>query len=188
MRGLWILLVTTVLAAPAFAACLDSVPGQLPSKITFEDGLVSTVIARTADTIRTRDVVGDYIGDIEVHAGVFILQMEQPFGGWVFTYTSDLPSASQLVPGAHFRAEGTRQAIGGLPDRHIVEVDVVGKETVTIGGCPYPVLEVEVRSSAGVNWTSETLFVHMPSLLTLRTTRMLESSAYVMDTTAIAIE
>jgi hypothetical protein len=180
MCKLALMLLLIVFAAPAFAACDD---GTLPTSVTYDDGSTATVIERTADFIHTRQVSGRFVEETILHAGIFEIREERFGARYDFTYATDFPSPAQLVPGARFLLKRT-QTYSPFP--HFVEVEVVAEDTIEVGGCTYPVLEVTRRPDYQL--TPQTFFVHMPSMLTLRHVMTADGSGITYTTTAIAIE
>jgi hypothetical protein len=189
MRSFAVIVLTSSLATPAFAGCDDE---PLPTKVTYDNGVTATVVARTADTIHTREVRDEIVSITNAYAGVFVTGHKESILGYEYSVdyspVSELPTPAQLVPGAHFRVDATRTYIGGGVS-YAVEVEVVGKQTIEIGGCPYPVLEIYMWTSTQTFYLSpETTFVHMPSMLTLRRINRVQGSGAIIATTAIAAE
>lgn len=158
------------LAAPAAADCLAD--GSGPAKITFDSGAVVEVTGHQGDVLSYRQTVVDSGKTVEmtVHLGVFTLSALRDGEGAVFDWKTDLPKAADLVPGATFQEEAMLTTPGFLPPRPFkTDLTVVGDEDLTVAGCTIRATKMVIHNrEAGKDLGEITKWVHMPTLLTLR--------------------
>ncbi len=165
-RALVLLLLMTAGAAQA----------QCPATITvteWDDGYVETLTGREGDvgqftaTLPQQDTAAPPV-DYRMHAGLILLQSRGIDGPILFTWTTPLPEAAALVPGASFTLQGTQSAM--MIDTPVtLTLQVLRAEEITVAGCRYPVLVVQsTLAENGASFDPLTVWIHMPSLMPLR--------------------
>ncbi len=158
------------LSSPALADCLPE--GSPPSRLTYDSGAVIEVLAREGETVRYRQTVVETGKQVEmtVHAGIFTVSALRDGEGAVFDWTTGLPALAELVPGAAFHEEAMLTTPGFLPPRPFTtDLEIVGIEEIEVAGCRMQALKMVVRNrEAGKDLGEITKWLHLPSLLTLR--------------------
>lgn len=158
------------LSSPAMADCLPE--GSLPLRLTYDSGAVIEVLGREGEAVRYRQIVVETGKQVEmtVHAGIFTVSALRDGEGAVFDWTTGLPVLAELVPGAMFHEEAMLTTPGFLPPRPFTtDLEIVGLEEIEVAGCKVEALKMVVRNrEAGKDLGEITKWVHLPSLLTLR--------------------
>ncbi|MFZ1469641.1 MAG: hypothetical protein WAT09_11795 [Paracoccaceae bacterium] len=159
-----------LLPMPLLADCLPE--GQLPVKATYDSGATVETLGRDGDALRYRQIIAESGKEIEmtVHAGIFTLSALRGGEGAVFAWKDPLPALADLTPGSTFHAEAMLTTPGFLPPRPFVtDLTVIGDEVIEVAGCPMPALKIIViNHEAGKNLGEITKWLHLPSLLTLK--------------------
>lgn len=171
-------------AAPALAACPD-----LPDRAEYDSGMTMEVVERGADVLTYRQTITESgkETDMVVQAGLFTLSAMRDGVGASFDWKTELPGVADLVPGATFTAEATLTTPGLLPPRPFrTEVRVIGEETIEVAGCSYPVMKIEVENfEGGQPLGLNTKWLHLPSLVVMRSTIAEHGSARTQEVTAL---
>lgn len=158
------------LSSPAMAGCLPD--GTLPVKATYNSGVIYEVLGREGESLAYRQTVIENGKQVEmtVHAGIFTVSALRDGEGAVFDWKTGLPALADLVAGAVFAEEAMLTTPGLLPPRPFAtEVTIIGMEDITVAGCTYPALKMVVKNKeAGKDLGEITKWLHLPSLLTLR--------------------
>ncbi len=158
------------LSSPGLADCLPE--GSPPSRLTYDSGAMIEVLAREGETVRYRQTVAETGKQVEmtVHAGIFTVSALRDGEGAVFDWTTGLPALAELVPGATFHEEAMLTTPGFLPPRPFTtDLEIVGIEEIEVAGCRMQALKMVVRNrEAGKDLGEITKWLHLPSLLTLR--------------------
>ncbi|MCB6179658.1 hypothetical protein LHP98_16165 [Rhodobacter sp. Har01] len=154
----------------ALADCPD--PSAPLTRVSYDSGATMEVLSRDGDTVVFRQTIAKTgkVVEMTVRSANFTLSALRDGEGAVFDWKSALPSAADYTPGATFSAEAILTTPGLLPPRPFTtEVQVLGEETVTIAGCPFPALKMLVKSTeGGQSLGSNTKWVHMPTLVSLK--------------------
>jgi hypothetical protein len=149
---------------------------QCPATITvteWEDGYVETLTGREGDvglftaTLPQGETDAPPI-DYRMHAGLIQLESRGIDGPVLFKWTTPLPDAAAIVPGASFALQGTQSAM--LMDTPVMlTLQVLRAEEIAVAGCRYPVLVVQsTLAENGASFDPLTVWIHMPSLMPLR--------------------
>ena len=158
------------LCSPVFGDCLPD--GGLPQKLTLSSGAVIEVLGREGDAVSYRQTIIETGKQVEmtVHAGIFTVSALRDGEGAVFDWTTGLPALAELVPGAVFHEEAMLTTPGFLPPRPFTtDLEVIGEEMITVAGCEIAALKIVVKNrEAGKDLGEITKWVHLPSLLTLK--------------------
>jgi hypothetical protein len=133
------------LAGMAGAECLP--PGQLPAKVTFDNGEVMDEISRVGDTLHyTMHLKGDLTAKSEMLWGLYpmrwYLEGDAVFHHWM---NRMIPAPLQLPTGKAVKLRAQQEMAGQLSDFSMT-LRLIGAEEVTVGNCRYPVLHVATRS------------------------------------------
>lgn len=158
------------LSSPVTAECLPE--GTKPTKATYNSGSVIEVLGYEGETLTYRQTIIENGKQVEmtVHAGIFTISALRGGEGAVFAWKTGLPALSELVAGASFAEEAMLTTPGLLPPRPFTtDLTIIGMEEITVAGCTYPALKMVVTNKeAGKDLGQTTKWVHLPSLLTLR--------------------
>lgn len=164
------LVLALCLSSPALADCLPE--GGMPAKLTYDSGAVVEVLGREGETVRYRQTIAGNgrVVEMTVHAGIFTVSALRDGEGAVFDWTTGLPALAELTAGASFHEEAMLTTPGFLPPRPFTtDLEIVGMEEIQVAGCRMQVLKMVVRNrEAGKDLGEITKWVHLPSLLTLR--------------------
>jgi hypothetical protein len=87
-----------------------------------------------------------------------------------YTYNQDLAQFMPLKVGEHVvvNASTKNSQNKPMPDL-VIEMTVVGVESMSVGPCDYPVFKIEVRTQIGGQQATGFRYYHQSSMLTLRT-------------------
>lgn len=156
------------LSSPALADCLPE--GGVPAKLTYDSGAVVEVLGREGETVRYRQTVTGKEVEMTVHAGIFTVSALRDGEGAVFDWTIGLPALTELTAGASFHEEAMLTTPGFLPPRPFTtDLEIIGMEEIEVAGCRMQALKMVVRNrEAGKDLGEITKWLHLPSLLTLR--------------------
>ena len=145
MKAVWLgCLAAVVLAMPVAAA--ECFAGK-PSKVTYDDGRVITIIQRHGDDITYTEPYGGFQDSvIKTHMMLFPKASRRGARVTDFRWTSSLPKAKSMVPGYHFNIKGTMKSGDGKPVPYRNEGDVLAQEVVMVGACSYDVVVVKTAS------------------------------------------
>lgn len=158
------------LPLPALGACLTT--DSPPAAITLDSGARVEVLGRDGDVLRYRQTIAETGKQVEmtVHAGIFTVSALRDGEGAVFDWSTGLPALADLVPGATFHEEAMLTTPGFLPPRPFTtDLEIVGMEQITVAGCTVQALKMVVKNrEAGKDLGEITKWLHLPSLLTLR--------------------
>lgn len=170
------LLVGCVLLSPpshSRTACLDGATAPLPMRATFDGGAAVEVLERSAAGLRYRTVDPRWNEPLEVlsQAGIFNMEFKRGEEIVVFDWTTTLPVMADLVVGASFEASAQKTGPGDAVAEFVTKALVTGEEVITLDGCSYPVLVIEVENlENGLNVGRVTKFLHVTSQIVLRNT------------------
>ena len=146
-------------------------PDQLPTKATFDNGTIVTVLERRDGKIRyeTRSPDGKTLTVVS-YGGLFALTTDVAGVTYDVTWTQDLAQFFPLKIGEHILADASvkNSRNNGLSAR-VNETTVTGENTFRIGECEYPVLNIDTHSRVpgGSMQSVTTRFYHPPSMLVL---------------------
>lgn len=164
------LCLTLCLPATAFAEC-PSADAPI-TRATYNSGAVVEVMGRDGNQIVYRQTIAETgkVVEMTVQAGIYTITALRDGQGAVFDWKAALPTVADLTPGADFHSEATLTTPGFMPPRPFTaDVTVVGEEEVTVAGCTLPTLKVVVKNNeAGQALGDNTKWIHMPSLLTVK--------------------
>lgn len=137
-------LVLGVLALPA--AAQDCFAGK-PSKVSYDDGRVITIIQRHGDDVTYTEPYEGF-QDIVRKTDMMLFLKTVRAGARLTEYRwiSRLPKLAQMVAGYHFDIKGTMKSGDdkALPYRQVG--DVLGQEMMNIGPCPYTVAKIKMET------------------------------------------
>lgn len=145
--------------------------GEQPLKATFADGSVATVTERVNGTLSYR-MTSPSGGTTEMRAKAGLFPLSSLANGVTtsFEWQKPLPAASDLSVGFSFESQSTLKSGTGEPRTMTSKLTVLDAETISLGGCDYPVLKVLQENRFGQTTPSlVTRYLHVPSMLTLRT-------------------
>jgi hypothetical protein len=151
------------------ASCLDG--DKLPTKATFDNGFVQTVLDRSGGKLHHEMMApGGQKASVVSYFGLFTLTSESPMVKLEYTYNQDLAQFMPLKVGQHVvvNASAKNSQNKPMPDLAI-EMTVLGVESMSIGPCNYPVFKIEVRTQIGGQQATGFRYYHQSSMLTLRT-------------------
>jgi hypothetical protein len=134
-------------ASPAAAECIDPARALPAQAVAFADGARIEVLGRQGDVVDLRTFLpGEPPSTMKAHLGLFPLLIEGEGYRADYTWQGTLPDRAALAPGENFvaRADGVT-ADGGRFTQEIALL-VLAAETVTLDGCPVPVLRLMVRT------------------------------------------
>ena len=118
-----------------------------PTKVTYDDGRVITIIQRHGDDITyTEPYEGFQDSVIKTH--MMLIPKASRRGARVtdFRWTSSLPKLKAMVPGYHFNIKGMMKSGDGKPVPYRNEGDVVSQGVVKVGACSYDVVVITTSS------------------------------------------
>jgi hypothetical protein len=138
------LVALTLMAAPAAAQeCFSG----LPTRVTFNDGRVQTIIQRHgADVTYTTPYEGFQDSVLKTQMMLFPKQGRAGARSTEYRWTSRLPKLRDMVPGYQFDIKGTMKSGDGsaIPYRNVGEVLRI--EDVNVGACVYSTLVIKVET------------------------------------------
>ena len=133
--------VLAVMVLPAMAQ--DGCFSGEPTKVTYSDGRVVTIIQRHGDDLTFTTPYEGYQDSVtKTHLMLVPKQGRQGARSTEFQWSSKQPKLSQLVPGYKFDLEGTMKSGGGEAVPYRIEGEVRGPEDVMVGDCSYAALAV----------------------------------------------
>lgn len=179
------LFLTTAFATSALAATCP----EAPVKASYNSGATVDVIAKMGDTLvyrQTVEATGQVV-DMTVHLGLVTLTALRGGEGAVFEWKTPLPTAADLIPGATFSLEAMLTTPGILPPRPFTaEIEVIGLESVEVGGCSYEALKVVIKNAEGGKPLGDNVkWIHLPTLVTLKSEITEQGDTRVQEVTAL---
>ena len=165
--GFWAAVVGVLAAMPVAAECFV---GQ-PSKLTYSDGRVITIIQRHgSDVTYTEPYEGYQDAVSKTHLMLFPKTSRRGARATEFRWSSTLPKLKDMVPGYHFELNATMKSGDGAALPYRSEGDVLGQDVVKVGDCSYDVLAIKTTSyledqaiSAATDYLSPDLMVVLRS-------------------------
>lgn len=160
------------LAAPGSAAFAGACPAVI-SGTDWDDGTRVTVSTRASDMLVLETGIAMDDGEhfpirFRTQAGVIPLWNSGADGPVSHDWTTPLPSAADLVPGATFDLAGSLQAWGEV-EPLALRLSVRETAELTVAGCSYPVTVIEMQQTLGAEVVPPVVvWLHLPSLLPLR--------------------
>lgn len=138
------------------------------SGFTQETGEVLTVEDRKGDVVSIRFTSEQYSYARRDQAGLIPLDIAGIDGPILYDWATPLPAVADLVPGATFHLEGVVNG-EGTTEAVAMDLKVIGPEKLMVGNCPLDVLKIEITNwYEGTAIGLTTYYLHIPSLLTLR--------------------
>jgi hypothetical protein len=181
MKLLFLAFVGAIAAAPMAQAGVC--PAEI-SGLTRDTGEVLTIEGRSGDAVTLRFTSADYSFVYRDQAGLIPLDAQGIDGPIVYDWATPLPAVADLVPGAAFRLDG-RLAGDGQDEAVAMDIRVVGPESLTVGNCAVAVLKVEITNLyAGQTIGLTTHYLHLPSLLILRSEMVPEGDEVIISAAA----
>lgn len=165
-------LAALVLMANASAALAGACPVTI-THIDWDDGARDTVSDRENDVLALDSEIPMGGGDrypvrFRTQAGIVPLWNSGADGPVSHDWTTPLPSAADLVPGAKFDLKGNVDAWGERVPVSLT-LSVAGTEQLEVAGCSYDVTRIETRRRVnGAEEDPVEVWLHLPSLLPLR--------------------
>jgi len=160
------------------AICPGINGAQLPTRVTFDDGSVVTVVDRSDGKMHQEFVTANGRKlDVVDYQGLFVLTSDVPTGKepdqtakLEQTWNQDLTQFFPLKVGEHILADATnRNSKTSDVLNFVFEMTVWSIETIHIGTCDYPVLKIDIRSQfRGGPVGALTRYYHQASMLTLK--------------------
>ena len=168
-------------SGPAFAGCPAEIAG-----LTLADGAVQTVQGREGDVVSIWHETAEYAVGFEHLAGVIPLRVQGVDGPMEYDWATTLPALADIVPGATFILEGTLRAADGYAEAVKLQLRVLGPGQVTVGDCTLDVMRVETVDWIGGQMVGTiTLFLHLPSLMVLRSETKAAEGPWVTEAVAL---
>ena len=170
---------------------------KLPTKVTFDDGSVMTVVDRNDGKVHEQRRTSDgKKSDVVTYRGLFLLSFNLPTSRINYNWKQDLPSFFPLKVDQSILADADPR-----PDpapnyptyavMYSVDMSVIGTDSIRIGACDYPVLKIYLRR-AGQSMRPATLYYDPASMLTLRSVIEMPATenapAQVIDRRAVKLE
>jgi hypothetical protein len=151
------------------ASCLNG--DKLPTKATFDNGFVQTVLERSGGKLHHEMMApGGQKASVVSYYGLFTLTSELPTVKIEYTYNQDLTQFMPLKVGERVMVNASTKNSQNKPMPDLaIEMTVVGVESMSIGPCDYPVFKIEVRTQIGGQQATGFRYYHQSSMLTLRT-------------------
>jgi hypothetical protein len=159
------------------AVCPGMNGAKLPTKVTYDDGSVLTVVDRSGgkmyQVVTTADGRKLYA---VTYNGLFVLTSDVPTAKreqtakLEQTWNQDLSQFFPLKVGERILADATtKTSVTDAVMNFISEMTVGNVETVHVGECDYPVLKIDVRTQfRGGPVGTATHYYHQASMLPLR--------------------
>jgi len=180
---------TMALATAAAALCHDGVEAPLPSTVTFDAGAVVEILSLDAEGLRYRvtDPKRPAPSEVVIRAGIFMQQVTAEGQITRFDWTSALPTLDALAVGASFEATAQWSSPGQPNAEFGTKAQVTGEEVVTLDGCDYPVLVIEVQNFWNGRAASKvTKYLHLPSQIPLK--NIVRQGDKVTENTVVALD
>jgi hypothetical protein len=185
-------------------ACPGINGARLPTRVTYDDGSVLTVVDRSDGKVHHEVMIPNGRKfDVVEYQGLFMLTSDAPTGkerdqtGTLEqSWNQDLTQFFPLKVGEHILADAaTKTSANDAVTNLIIEMTVWSVETVHIGECDYPVFKIDVRNQfrGGGPLGFSTRYYHQASMLTLRSvTRTIQATPYtpakIVERRAVKIE
>ncbi|GAB1362483.1 hypothetical protein MASR1M32_17190 [Rhodobacter sp.] len=100
-------------------------------------------------------------------------------------WSTPLPAAADLVPGATFTLEGSQHAWGEVAPLRLTLI-VQAVEQLTVAGCRYEVTRIGMRRDLDQDCPTEVqVWLHLPSLLPLREASAAAGDPWQRDVVAL---
>jgi hypothetical protein len=184
--GFWAAVVWGLAAMPVAAECFV---GE-PTKVTYSDGRVITIIQRHGDDLTYTEPYEGYQDAVsKTHLMLFPKTSRRGARATEFRWSSTLPKLKQMVPGYHFDLKATMKSGDGKALPYRVEGDVLGQEVVKVGDCSYDVLAIESATYLDDQAISVATDYLSPDLMVvLRSDVTVNGSGKQVRRTAVAIQ
>ncbi len=160
------------------AECPGLNGAKLPTKATFDNGDVTTVLERSEAWLRyeTLSRTGA-MTTVTSYRGLFTLTTDNPILSSEFAWKQDLSQFVPLKVGQRIVADAigktSKSSQTGVVSK---DMKVVGMVTIWIGACEYPVFQLEEELQLVGRRDKVVHYYHEPSMLTLKTVITIGSS------------
>ena len=161
-----------------------------PTKVTYDDGRVITIIQRHGDDVTYTEPYGGFQDSvIKTHMMLFPKASRRGARVTDFRWTTGLPKLKAMVPGYHFNIKGTMKSGDGKPVPYRNEGEVLAQDVVKIGTCNYDVVVVKTASYLDEQVISvATEYLSPDMMIVMRSDISLVSSGTQVRRAVVAIE
>jgi hypothetical protein len=135
-----LILTLFALTGPASAACFGP---PMPAEITYDQGRVTILSSTARDvTFRTDGPIGTN-GTATLRGGLFLMSVASTGVAMHFDWQDPLPALRDLAPGDQLRLTADMVVEHAARSFHVTDITVLRRDSLTVDGCPYPVLVVD---------------------------------------------